>query len=406
MIKSHFSSKFFASNRQRLLEACKEEIIVIAANGLMQRGADAAYRFSQDANFWYLTGIEEPDMVLVMDRGSEYLILPQQSDYQKIFDGTAANSELSKRSGIRKVCDHNQGWESLSRRLKQTSRAATVNTPKAYADVYGMYTNPAKSALVKKMRSCQRGLKIKSVAEQLAQLRMIKQPEEIAAIQAAINITSDSLKDAFASKYKYEYELEAEIAAGFRRRGAAGHAFEPIVAAGKRACTLHHVLNDGPIGSNALVVVDVGAEVEHYAADITRTVSFGKPTARQKAVFRAVLEAQQFAIDLLKPGVVFSEYRNKTDRFIGTKLSELGLIKTINEKNIRKYYPHSISHFMGLNVHDAGDYRKTLCPGMILTVEPGIYIQEESIGVRLEDDILVTEQGVKILSDKLPSRLG
>jgi Xaa-Pro aminopeptidase len=234
---------------------------------------------------------------------------------------------------------------------------------------------------------------------------MIKQPEEISAIQSAIDITAASLENAFKSKYQYEYELEAEITAGFRRRGATGHAFAPIVAAGKRTCTLHNVANNAAIGKGELVVADVGADVEHYAADITRTVSFDEPSKRQQAVYDAVLEAQAFAFSLLKPGMSFQDYRDQTDNFIGEKQRKLGLIKTINDENIRKYYPHSASHFLGLNVHDVGDYSQPLQAGSVITVEPGIYIPEEAIGVRIEDDVLITEKGIKILSDKLPRHL-
>ena len=241
-------------------------------------------------------------------------------------------------------------------------------------------------------------------------MRMIKQPPELRAIQAAIDITADSLQDAFKSakleKYAFEYELEAEIGYGFRRRGAAGHAFEPIVAGGKKACTLHNVSNDAKLTRGELIVADVGAEVEHYAADITRTVAISSPTARQQAVYDAVLDAQRFAFGLLKPGMDFGDYREQTDRFIGEKLRELGLIKRVTDANTRRYYPHSISHFLGLNVHDSGDYRQPLTAGAVLTVEPGIYIPEEGIGVRIEDDVLITASGIKILSDKLPRNLG
>ncbi|HET7060083.1 MAG TPA: aminopeptidase P N-terminal domain-containing protein [Candidatus Saccharimonadales bacterium] len=405
-MKSHFSSKFFTGNRTQLREARDGGLIVVGGNGLMQRGADSVYKFAQDANFWYLTGIDEPEIVLVMDGAEEYLILSGQSDYQKTFDGTASESELAKRSSIRNIYGSHEGWEKLAARLKKTKRVATIAPPPAYIDLYGMYTNPARPALVKKLKSHCKSLKVEDAAIHLVRQRVIKQPEEIAAIQAAINITVASLRDALPGKYKYEYELEAEIAAGFRKRGAAGHAFEPIVAAGKRACTLHNVANDSAIGKDDLVVVDVGAEVEHYAADITRTASFGRPSRRQQAVYNAVLEAQKFAISLIKPGLEFKDYRRQTDQFIGEKLRELGLIKTITAKNIRKYYPHSISHFLGLNVHDVGDYAQPLQPGMVLTVEPGIYIPEEAIGVRIEDDILITEKSVKILSGKLPRGLG
>ncbi len=230
------------------------------------------------------------------------------------------------------------------------------------------------------------------------------------AIQAAINTTIASIKQATTasklSKYEYEYQIEAELNKGFRAKGAAGHAFEPIVASGERACTLHNVANAGALAADELVLLDVGAEVEHYAADISRTFSLGSPSRRQLAVHAAVLEVQEYAFGLLKPGVLMKDYEQKIEHFMGEKLRELGLIKTITHEDVRKFYPHATSHFLGLNVHDVGDYERPLEPGMVLTVEPGIYIPDESIGIRIEDDVVITESGIKILTDKLSRDLG
>jgi len=238
---------------------------------------------------------------------------------------------------------------------------------------------------------------------------MIKQPAELAAIQQAINVTTSSLKEALRPAklrhYRHEYELEAELSRGFRRRGSEGHAFQPIVAAGERACTLHNVANNGPLASNQLIVVDVGAQVEHYAADITRTVSNGTPSRRQQAVYSAVLEVQTFAIDLLRPGTLLKDYEQLVEHFMGEKLRELGLIKIIDHDSVRQFYPHATSHFLGLNVHDVGDYDRPLEAGVVLTVEPGIYIQREGLGVRIEDDVLITPKGHKILTNRLSREL-
>jgi Xaa-Pro aminopeptidase len=154
-----------------------------------------------------------------------------------------------------------------------------------------------------------------------------------------------------------------------------------------------------------LIVIDVGAEVEHYAADITRTVCLGSPSKRQKEVFKKVLEVHKFACQQLGPGVTMQEYEKSVRDFLGTKLVELGLAKEVTHDATIKYYPHSTSHFLGLNVHDVGDYDKPLKAGMVLTVEPGIYIPEEGIGVRLEDDVLITPTGIKILTSKLPKNM-
>lgn len=403
---SYFTSDFFAGNRRRLRELFTGTApIVLTANGLLQRGADSTYAFAQDANFWYLTGVDEPDVVLVMDRDKEYLIVPTRSENRQAFDGAPDYAELSRRSGIKTIYDDKEGWDNLLGRLKRVKHIATLTPPPAYVDHYGMYTNPARTALVVKLKDAKEELELLDLSWHLVRLRMIKQPEELAAIQAAVSITAATLKEATAParrrRYAQEYQLEAEISRGFRRRGAAGHAFEPIVASGSRACTLHNVSNSGALAADELIIIDVGAEVDHYAADITRTISLRPPTRRQQAVHDAVSEVQQFAFGLLKPGLWLKDYEGQVRQFMGEKLRELGLIKTITPDNIKKYYPHATSHFLGLNVHDIGDYDRPLEPGVVLTVEPGIYITKEGLGVRIEDDVVVTPRGIKIISNKL-----
>jgi Xaa-Pro aminopeptidase len=294
--------------------------------------------------------------------------------------------------------------------LSKVKHAATVAIPPAYIEHYGLYTNPARAALAQRLKEHNSELELLDVSPHLARMRMIKQPVELQAIQQAIDITSATIKEITrASKlsgYGYEYEIEAELSRGFRRRGAMGHAFEPIVASGERACTLHNVANNGRLAADELLILDVGAEVEHYAADITRTFSLsGRPSSRQQAVHAAVSEVQQYAFSLLKPGVMMREYEQQIEQFMGEKLRELGLIKTIEHDEVRKFYPHATSHFLGLNVHDVGEYDRPFEAGEVLTVEPGIYIQQEGIGVRVEDDVLLTPNGIKILTDKLPRAL-
>lgn len=407
---TRFSSEFFAGNRQRLRELFTGTApIVVTANGLLQRGNDSTFKFSQDANFWYLTGIDEPDIILVMDRDKEYLIVPERSVSRQAFDGTVNSEALARTSGIQMVVSEKEGWEQLGGRLRKVKHAATLAVPPIYVEHYGMYTNPARAALIDKIKIQNESLELLDINQHLARLRMIKQPEELSAIQEAIDITISTIKyatkPAKLHKYSHEYQLEAEINRGFRNRGADGHAFEPIVASGERACTLHNVTNNGALSADELVVLDTGAEVDHYAADITRTISIGEPTRRQQAVHSSVLETQEYALSLLKPGILLKDYEVLVEHFIGEKMRELGLIKSITHEDVRLYYPHSTSHFLGLNVHDVGEYDRLLEPGVVLTVEPGIYIHEEGIGVRIEDDVLITPTGVKVLSKKLPRGL-
>ena len=406
-MESRFTSEFFAGNRKKLRELFTGKApLVITANGLLQRGGDSPFPFAQDANFWYLTGIDEPDIVLVMDKDKEYLIVPPRDANRSAFDGAVDTHHLTVRSGIDTVLSEEEGWHVLGSRIKRVKHVATIAAAPQYIERYGLYTNPARQRLIKRLMAQKEGLELLDITMHLVRMRMVKQPIELGAIQAAIDITLATLKDVSRQsrleKYAYEYELEADITRGFRKRGATGHAFEPIVAGGERACTLHNVANAGAFASSELAIMDVGAEVEHYAADITRTFAFGTPSRRQQAVYAAVVDVQAYAKSHLKPGVFLQTYEEKVEKYMGEKLRELGLIKTIDHQSVRRYYSHATSHFLGLNVHDVGDYTLALEPGNVLTIEPGIYIPEEGIGVRIEDDALVTNKGIEVLSDALP----
>jgi Xaa-Pro aminopeptidase len=410
MTNSRFTSEFFTGNRLRLRDLFTGKApIVLTANGLLQRGGDSAYTFSQDASFWYLTGLDEPDITLVMDRDKEYLIVPGRSASREAFDGKVKTEELSRRCGIMAVYDDKDGWKTLSSRLKKVKHVATLAVSPAYVTHYGLYTNPARAALSARLKATNPSLELLDLGPHLTRMRMIKQAPELTAIKEAIDITVASYKEATSparlGKYAYEYELEAAITGGMRKRGAAGHAFPPIVSGGQRATTLHNTANNAVLSADELIVVDIGAEVEHYAADIARTIGLKTVSRRQRAVHEAVQEIQQQAFGLLKPGIMLKDYEQQIVQLMGEKLRELGLIKSITTKGVRHYYPHATSHFLGLNVHDVGDYDHPLEPGIVMTVEPGIYIPEEGIGVRIEDDVLITGSGIKILSNKLPRGL-
>ena len=408
-----FSSDFFIQNRKSLQDSLGIDNpgvpLVVAAHGLLQRGADSTFPFHQDSNFRYLTGIDEPDLILVMDSGNEYCIVPGRTGSREAFDGAVDKKHLSEISGISEFVDEEEGWQRLGRRLKQTRKVYTLSAPAAYIEQYGLYTNPARSRLVERLTTWQPECEVLDIREHLIGMRMVKQPEELKAVQKAIDITIRGINKVSASLkkdgYEYEFEIENELAAAFRTKVASGHAFTPIVAGGKRACTLHNVQNNGKLQSGELIVIDVGAEVDHYAADITRTVALGQPSGRQRQVHEAVLDVQKQALSLLKPGTLLKEYEGQVEKIMGTKLQELGLIKEADHDSVRRYYPHATSHFLGLDVHDVGDYMRPLEPGMVLTCEPGIYIPEEGIGVRIEDDILITESGHIVLSEKLPRQL-
>jgi Xaa-Pro aminopeptidase len=405
-----FASDFFVGNRTRLKQLFTGTApIILTANGRLQRGGDVTFPFCQDASFWYYTGIEDPDILLVCDKDKEYLIVPTLDASRQAFEGSIDLAELRRLSGIEMILDERQGWKRLGSRLARVKHAATLAAAPAYLEAYGMFTNPARQHLINRIKTLNPTIELLDIGEHVARQRMVKQAPELEAIQKAIDITSAGLRQVFRpsklSKYAHEYEVEVDLTRYFRKQGASGHAFAPIVASGVRACVLHNERNDGRLSSDELLLCDVGAEYGHYAADITRTVSLGTPSRRQRAIYDAVLEAHVYALSLLRPGVILKIYEEQVSQFIGEKLRELGLIKSIDRETVRPFYPHAVSHFLGLNAHDVGLYDLPLEPGMVLTVEPGIYISEEAIGVRIEDDVLITAEGNQVLSDALPRAL-
>jgi Xaa-Pro aminopeptidase len=405
-----FSPDFFSRNRVELTQLFKGKApIVISAHGLMQRGGESTYPFHQDASFWYLTGIDDPDCILVLDKSKEYLILPQRSAVQQVFDGELKVETIRKLSGIDTVVGYKEGWKLLGARLKKAKHVATLPLPPLYSSTFGFYFNPSRQVLLSRIKELNPDISVIDLRQALSRLRSVKQPEELAAIQKAIDITISSLNSVSRpskfSKYTNESEIEADLTRTYKLGGAEEHGFTPIIAGGSRACVVHNMNNDQPLRAGELVLIDTGAQFNHYSADITRTYCYKKPpSSRQQAIYDAVLEVQNYGLSLLSPGTIIKDYEKSIEQFMGEKLRELGLIKIISTEAVRQFYPHAASHFLGLEVHDIGDYSAALEPNMVVTVEPGIYLPAEKIGVRIEDDVVITEDGNKVLSARL-SRL-
>ncbi len=376
-------------------------LIVLTANGALQRSMDSTFPFKQDGSFWYLTGIDVPNILLVIDKGNEYLIIPELSVVREAFDGAIDIEALKTVSGISQVFSEKDGWKRLGSRIKKVKNVATLSPSPAFIKSLGMYTNPARRKLVKDIEYFNQDIKLLDLRAHLQRMRMIKQPAELEAIAKAVDITVESLTVVHSkfnkNLYEGEFEIELELSREFVGRGGSGHSFVPIIAAGARGCQIHPVNNRAPVGANDALLIDVGAEYRNYAADLTRTWA-RQPSTRLQAVHSSVSEVQNFAVSLLKPGVLLREYEEQIEKFMGEKLRGLGLIKTIDRESIRKYYPHSSSHYLGIDVHDAGEVEHPLEVNTVLTVEPGIYIPEEGIGVRIEDDVVITDGGVDNLS--------
>lgn len=378
---------------------------MLTANGLLQRNNDNVYPYRQDSSFWYLTGVNEADAVLVMDGDTEYLIVPERADIRAAFDGRIEHDKLIGISGISTVYEEPEGWDKLVKLIRKYPAVATFEAPGSYISGHGFYTNPARARLIKRIKEASADIRIDDLRSILADLRTVKFPEEISAIQSSVDITLDALSQIGENigQYQYEYELDADITAYFRRSGAV-HAYQPIVAADRNACTLHYIENSSPINKDSMVLVDAGAEYGMYAADITRTFCTN-PTARQNEVGAAVIDIQDHALSLLTPGISLRDYENEIEKYMGEKLRELNIISEVTSEEVRKYYPHATSHFLGLDVHDAGNYTEPLREGTVLTVEPGIYIPEENLGIRIEDNVVIEKDGPRVLSQLLPREL-
>lgn len=398
---------FFAGNRQKLRQVLGSSPAILTAYAQLQRSNDAAFKFEQEANFWWLTGIDAPDWQLIVDgsRQKSWLVAPDIDDVHRVFDGSLSAEDALRISGADGVLTRVEAEEKISELARQHAVVFTLGDD-PYAEHYDFSRNPAPDAL--KRRLVRTFADVRSLRREMSRLRAIKQPEEVAAMERAIAVTIDAFQHVrpMLGKLHYEYEVEAEFSYYFRRHGATGHAYDPIVAAGAHACTLHYDTNSGALLDRQLLLLDIGARHEGYAADITRTYAIGSPTERQAAVHLAVAQAQRAIIALLKPGLSIKAYHESVDTIMQDALLSLGLMSDRDDvASYRQYFPHAVSHGLGIDVHDSLGAPERLEPGMVLTVEPGIYIPQEGIGVRIEDDILVTTDGHRNLTAALSTEL-
>lgn len=397
----------FASNRQRLMGELPGSLFAFSAYTMMQRGNDAASTFEQEANFWWVTGIEVADWWVIIDgtRQKSWLVAPRVSESHQIFDGSLSPEAAIAMSGVDEVISEDEALSMLRDLAKRHSIIHTLGE-QPYAEYLDFHLNPAPKKLYESLKRIFNS--VQDCRKELAALRAVKQPEEIVAMKKAIRLTTDAFEEVRKRlpSLSYEYEVEAEFSYHFRKNGAKGHAYDPIVAVGKNACTLHYVDNNDRMKKRQLLLLDIGARADGYAADITRTYALGEPTKRQAAVHSAVQFAQEEIIALISPNLSVEQYQKEVDAIMAKALMKLDLISGPDDHdNYRKYFPHAISHGLGVDVHDSLGAPKYLQPGMVLTVEPGIYIPEEGIGVRIEDDILVTDKGFTNLSARLSTDL-
>jgi Xaa-Pro aminopeptidase len=350
--------------------------------------------FFQETNFLYLSGWREPGAVMFLTRGEEILFLPARSAQAEIFTGrkTAADDkDATEKSGFAKVLPRS-AIESTYSHLLEAAR--------------NVYTLPG-DAGAKKLQALAPLHDERNAATEIARLRVVKSPVEIGLISEATDATVAAHLAAWRAMKPglFEYEIAATMTNVYFQRGCERSAYAPIVGSGPNSVILHYMTNHRRVDSGELVLMDVGAECSGYASDVTRTVpANGKFTARQREIYDIVLGAQKAAIAAVKPGAVMRGGKGGLQQIAHDYIDHHG--KDLHGDSLGKYFTHGLGHYVGLDVHDPGDLSWPLQAGMIVTIEPGVYIPEENIGIRIEDTVLVTESGAKLLSGALPREPG
>jgi Xaa-Pro aminopeptidase len=377
-------------------------MVVLFAGKGVKRSADADFPFTVNHNFAYLTNINEPDAILMMvklaHRTSVTLFIRDIDLTLQKWNGKYISIEKAKEVSQIDSVMYVSAFESSF--MSQLTRAG-VNRLFLDLERLNMTDRPLAGELfAKKIKETHPALMIENIYPAIAKMRTVKSDAEVKKIEDSISIT----KNAFERMLKHaktltsEYELQAEFEYELKRKGASP-AFDMIVAGGVRATVLHYVENDESLAEDQLVLCDMGASKNFYNSDITRTFpKSGKFSDRQKLLYNIVLEAMDAVFERIKPGVMLKELNDAVLSVYEKRLKDIGLIN--DRKEISNYYYHGVSHFLGMDVHDVGQTENmVLVAGNVITVEPGLYIEAESIGIRIEDDVLVTEEGYLNLSE-------
>lgn len=346
--------------------------------------------FFQETNFLYLSGWREPGAVMMLTRNEEILFLPPHNQQNELFTGpktAAEDSGATAKTGFEKVLPRSAVEATYLRLVEKSHR---------------IYSLPADTR-VQKLLALAPLHEQANAGPEIARLRVIKSNAEIERITESTDITVAAHLAAWKTIKAglFEYEVAATMTNVYFQRGCERSAYAPIVGAGPDSVILHYMANHRRMDAGELVLMDVGAECSDYASDVTRTVPVnGKFTARQREIYDVVLGAQKAAIASVKPGAHLRGEKNSLQQIAYDYINSHG--KDLHGESLGKYFTHGLSHYVGLDVHDPGDLNWPLQAGMVITVEPGVYIPEENIGIRIEDMILVTASGAKVLSGALP----
>lgn len=409
--------EIFVQNRERFVKMMKKNsIAIIVSNDETPSNGDAIYRFRQNSDLYWLSGITQEDSMVILfpdnpdPKYREVLVLVRPVELKEKWDGKRLRATEAKTiSGMQTIV-----WLDALEGLLQPwiHLADTIYLDSNENDRKASLLRTRDYRFIEEMRSRYPLHSFERAAKLFKALRAVKTALEVDVMQRAIDITETTFRRLlkFIKPGVMEYEIEAEIVHSFLSQRATGEAYGSIIASGDRARTLHYVSNNQECKDGELILMDFGAEYGGYNADLTRTIPVnGKFTKRQKTVYNACLHLHDYAKSLLKPGITIVDYTDKVGLEATQQFLKIGLLKKSDVKNeepenraYRKYLYHGISHHLGIDVHDLGTRTEPIKAGMVFTVEPGIYIEEEQTGIRIENNIWITKSGNKDLMKNIP----
>lgn len=426
----HLPVEVFIQRRQKLMASLPSKALLLVPSAtLVTRSRDTEHPFRQDSDFWYLTGFNEPDALLVLMKGyseGEQFLFNQPKD--KLME-TWTGIRLGQEGAVSQLgFDQAFMLTEIDQQLpKLLAEASEVWMPIEDEALYSRYLFWRQQVRARFKRVASLPARITDLSQQLGEMRLIKAPEEIELMKEAARISAEAHCRAMqvCRPNMHEYQLQAELEHEFRMQGASGPSYGSIVGSGDNACVLHYVENKDVMQAGDLVLIDAGAEYQGYAGDITRTFPVsGIFSLQQKQLYSLVLKANLLAISLTCPGATLDELHQAVVHCLVTGLVELGLLKgevaaLIEAESYKAFFMHGTSHWLGLDVHDVGLYRqdgkaRPLKEGMVFTIEPGLYIAPDQqgidplwqgLGIRIEDDILVTATGCEVLTSGVPKTI-
>ena len=408
--------KLYIENRSRLTALLPpKSIAIVNANDVFPSNADASYSLRANSDLFYLTGIEQEETLLVLfpdaddEKMREILFLREPNEQNALWEGHKfSKDEATKHTGIAEI-KWTQEFDGLFRRLAIEAENLYINTnehKRAPSDV-----ETRDDRFIREIQRLYPLHNYRRLAPLLHKLRLVKSPREIAVIQHACDLTAKGFKRVlrFTKPGRTETDVEAEFAHEFIR-GRGRFAYDPIVASGKNACCLHYSENSAQLKDGQLMLLDVGAAYANYNSDMTRTIPVnGRFTRRQRALYNAVLRVLRDSTDRLAPGVKYKDWQKAAEAQMSDELLTIGLLKpsdirkqTADKPAVKKYFMHGLGHPIGLDVHDVGDIIQPMQAGWVFTVEPGVYIPEENLGIRLENTVLIGENGNTNLMANIP----